>query len=172
MLTDHLIDAVAAAGLALAEAAAVHERDTEEAARLHGRIEQCAARQAEITARRLTGKSTAEETAEYAALNGDIAVLNDLHREAQARAMASNPQHEAAALANAQFALEEHKEQAAFENVVEHARAAERVYVQCLHAVWMAALERGNLRTFGDAFQIDSSIMNLCRLNSWGGLSR
>lgn len=174
MLAEHLIEVAAAARVALDEADAAHCHDLEEVKRLDARIEQCTARQTEITMRRLAGTSTESETAEYAALAGDVGVLNTLLEEARACALASMPKREAAALAlaHAEAELQEYQSQAAFEAVVEHARAAERVYVQCLHAVWTAARERGHVRTFGEAYEIDNSIMSLCRWNSWNGLSR
>lgn len=169
-MLDHLIETVTAAQLALDESAAAHAEHCEEAQRLLGRIEKCRARQSEITRRRIAGEVHPQETAEYAALDGDVTMLNELHAEAKAKADATRPEQTRAALARAKGELEEYQQEAAFLRVVEHARAAEQVYLQCLYAVEHAAKERGGFRTFGEAFQIDSTIRNLCRWNAFTGL--
>jgi hypothetical protein len=167
MLIDHLIETVASARVTLDEASAIHKRDTEEVDRLAARAEQCRARQREITGHRLADKSTSDETAEYAALSGDIPVLNELLAEAAAHAKASDPIAQRAAFKRAESELSTAQEQAAFDAVVEHTRAVERAYIECLRTVWQAAQTRGHQRTFGDVYRIDSAIMNLCRLNSF-----
>ena len=168
---DHLIEVVAAARLALDEATADHAEACREAAALLGRIGQCQARQGEITRRRLAGEHSQDEANEYAALSGDLAVLRELHGEAQARAEASRPERQRAALARVEADLLEYQRRAAFEQVKEHARAAEQVYMQCLRAVWEAAQQQDRRpRTFGEVFRIDQVIMNLCRFNSFQGL--
>lgn len=169
---DHLIEAVAAARLALDEAAADHAEHNREAAALLGRIGQCQARQGEITRCRLSGQQSQDEANEYAALAGDLVVLRELHSEAQAKAEASRPERQRAALARAEADLVEYQHSAAFEQVIEHARAAERIYVECLRAVWEAAGQQQGRRprTFGDMYRIDQAIMNLCRHNSFQGL--
>ena len=166
-MIEHMIEAAAAAQVELDEAQAVHAKDCAEVARLAGRIEQCQARQAEITAKRLLGKSTPEEAAEFAALGGDIDVLAGLLADAKASAAASRPDRLRSALAHAQSALVQAQAQAEFALLVEHAREVERAYVDALDRVWKAALENGHRRTFGEAFSIDPAIMTVCRQNYW-----
>lgn len=167
---DQLIEAVAAARLALEEAAANHTEANSRAATLLARIDQCQERQQGITRRRLDGQGTQDEANEWAALNGDLAVLRELHQQAQIKAETSRPERERAALTHADAQLCDYQHQAAFDAIVDHARAAEHVYVQCLRAVLAAARDRGSFRTFGEVFLIDPAIMNLCRLNSFQGL--
>jgi len=170
-MNEYLIQRAATARLALDEANAVHAAACAKAANLEKRIKETETRQAEITARRLAGESTADETNEFAALNGDVAVLRKLLREAQAAANATDPAAQRGALAHAERELAEHRQQVEFDAIVEHARHAEAVYVEMLRRVWDAAGRRGiRRRTFGEVFRIDEPIMNLCRLNSWTGL--
>jgi hypothetical protein len=50
-------------------------------------------------------------------------------------------------------------------------RELERAYAEGLRQLWDEAGQRGiPRRTFGELFQIDATIMNLCRLNSFTGL--
>jgi len=170
-MDEHLIERVAAARLALDEANATHAAACAKVTNLERRIRDAEARQSEITNRRLAGESTADETNEFAALNGDLGVLRKLLREAQAAANATDPAEARGALARAEADLREHQQQAEFDAVVEHARHAEAVYIEMLRRVWDAAGQRGiRRRTFGEVFKIAEPLMNLCRLNSWTGL--
>jgi len=163
----HMIEIVAAARVQLDEAVAVHANDAAEVSRLAGRVEQCHARQNEITRRRLDGQADEKDTAEFAALAGDLTVLADLLAEAQARANASRPDAARSALAHAESALKDAQSQAELDAIIEHAREVEEVYIAILDRVWRAARARGHRRTFGEAFDIHPTIMAACRQNHW-----
>ena len=169
-MIDFVITAVANARLALDTAATAHARDLDEVSRLAARIRQCNAAQTAITNRRLAGTSSDADAAEFSALAGDLTTLNDLLGEAQAKATASQPTQERAALARAEADYKEYARQAAFDIVVDRAREIERAYVEALRLVWTAAQDCGRGRTFGDTFKVAPEIVNLCRLNSWTGL--
>jgi len=168
-MIDHLIQLVAAAHVAEAEANAAHANDAAEVDRLAARVEQCQARKSAITARRLAGQSTPEEAAEFAALGGDLDVLADLLGQARASANASRPDAARAALARAEAELQQAREQAAFDAVVERAREIERVYIAALDKVWLASRARGSTKTFGQIYDIAPAIRDVCRLNYWAG---
>jgi len=166
-MLEHLTNIVARTRVELDTAAVAHARDSAEVARLAARADVARTRQAEITRRRLADQSTDKEAAEYAALAGDLAVLNDLLAEARSRAQASEPTEQRAVLARAEADLREATEGAAFDATVERAREAERVYIAHLRAVWAAAKGRGHRRTFGEVYTVAEPIMSLCRLNAW-----
>jgi hypothetical protein len=162
---QYLTETVAACRLAFDEANAAHVAALDKVAGLDGRIARCEARQGAITARRLDDKATPGEAAEYAALNGDLAVLRKLRAEAQAVADVADPAEQRRALAIAENALATHQGEAELDVVVQHARRVEAAYIAALARVWSEARKRGHPRTFGDSYMIDPVIMDLCRLN-------
>jgi hypothetical protein len=169
-MIEHLIQLAAAARLELDEATAAHAHDAAEVERLTARIEQCRNRQREITDKRLAGTATEQETAEFAALNGDIEVLTGLLAEARDCARASEPQRQRAALSRAENELAAATREAEHTAMIEHAREVEQAYIGALQRVWDSAQAKGGARTFGEAFKIAEPVMNLCRFNHWYGL--
>jgi len=165
--TEHMIELVASARQELAEAQTIHAQDAAEVARLSDRINDCRDRQAAITGRRLSGKSTPEDAAEYAALSGDISVLDGLLADARATAAASSPERQRSALAHAESALKDAQAQAEFDLIVAHAREVEAAYVAALDRVWREARALGHKRTFGECYSIAEPIMAACRQNFW-----
>lgn len=167
---NHLTNLVAEARQRLDEANATHAEAAAEVNRLKGRIEQCQARQSEITRKRLGGEIDPSETAEFAAIGGDINVLVELLGDASVEAAATSPVEARSRLARAENELRSHIAEAEFQAVVQHAREVEKAYITCLNAVWDAAKQRGQVRTFGEAYALDPTISNLVRYNNFFGL--
>lgn len=167
---NHMTNLVAEARQQLDEANAAHAEAAAEVNRLKGRIEQCQAHQSEITRKRLDGEIDPSEAAEFAALGGDINVLLELLADANLKATATNPVEARNRLARAEDELRRHVAEAEFQAVVQHAREVEMAYITCLNAVWDAAKQRGQVRTFGEAYALDPTITNLVRYNNFFGL--
>ena len=162
---------VAGDRVTLEEGEAAQREAVDHAKGLQDRVEDSEARRAAITRRRLGGESSGAETAEYAALGGDLEVLRELLTDARKHAQAEDQRvedargqltHDERELQRAQAFLE-------FQAVVEHAKVVEDAYRRCLRAVWDAARKTGHQRTFAEAFQIDAEIQSIVRFGTAPG---
>lgn len=167
---DSYVNNIAHAQLALDEAQAAYVDAVGERDRLKARITDCETRRAVITQRRLAGESSQDEANEFAALAGDVTVLRELFNDAQAKVNSLDPSAQRNALAQAQTELLAHQKQIEFDAIVARAREVEAIYVRCMNAVWEASTKRGHRRTFGEVYQIDQTVSNLVRYNSFYGL--
>ena len=116
-----------------------------EAQKLQGRIQEAQQRQAEITARRIAGTSTPEESGEFVMLQRDIEALEPLLKEAKARATELSPTREEAALKAAQAAVTREHEQAIFDALSARLQALEEALCKCLAETHQAGKRIGHV---------------------------
>ncbi len=153
---------LAAARLDLEVAEFDHAASKAEADRLRQLADDARARQTAITTRRLAGSSTEAEASEYAALVGDIEVLNQLHAEAQALADSLAPHEARAAVRQAERDLEECAGQIQHDTLMARCREIEAAFVNCLREAHRSGKARG-ARTAGDAFQLCPELAQTAR---------
>ena len=116
-----------------------------EAQKLQGRIQEAQQRQAEITARRIAGTSTPEESGEFVMLQRDIEALEPLAKEAEARATELSPTREEAAVQAAQGAVKREHDQAAFHALSDRLQALEEAFCRCLAQTHEAGRKIGHV---------------------------
>lgn len=153
---------LASARLDLEVAEADHATSTAEADRLRKLADDARARQAAITSRRLAGTSNEQEANEYAAISGDLEVLNQLHAEAQALADSLAPHEARAAVRQAERDLEECAGQIQHDTLMARCREIEAAFVNCLREAHRSGKARG-ARTAGDAFQLCPELAQTAR---------
>ena len=129
----------------LEQAGKHHRAAIAEAQKVRARIEAAQVRQREITARRVAGESTPEESGEYAMLHADIEALQPLLAEAEARAAELQPTRAEAALRDAQAAVRREHDQAAFHALSDRLQSLERAFLECLSATHAAGKRIGHV---------------------------
>lgn len=134
-----------------ADATAAHEAARSKAQSIRNRIAEAKARQTEITALRLAGTASEADTAEFAALGGDICGLQAMRIAADQAVVASHPEP-----ANNRVRAAE----------AEHARAQNEIAFDLL-AAQAEKLELALLGCLGDLYAIGSKIKGPSLCMSW-----
>lgn len=124
---------LAEAKFQFAEASARHQVALDKALTIDNLIQSAAAKQGEITDRRLAGIATAADTAEFAALVGDLEVLRPMLVEAQSAVRATAPTKAANQLAMAERHAEREVLQAEFDALAEQAAKLDAALCDCVH---------------------------------------
>ena len=138
---------LAAARRTLDNAKSEHEAAAGKCQSIRARIASATLRQSEITSARINGQSNAADTAEYAALAGDVEALNGILATAEADAAAKlATQHaaqEALARAEQQHAMERTRE--AFNALKSRAEMLEAALCGCVAALHAEGQKLGNV---------------------------
>ena len=130
------------------------------------RVNEVKTRMNEITLRRVGGTGTEKDAAEYAALQGDLGLLEKMLCSAQAaHAHAIENVHGAFVYyTDAKNAHERELAEARFKALQEKCREVEAVFIQCLGAVGRAGQAIG-ISTMGSAYPKSNAIRQVFDLN-------
>ena len=143
--------------LKLAEAKQRHEAAQADADAMGERVSARVQRREAITAARLRGSSTVEESAEFAALDGDLEVLREMHVEAVLAAAKLVPTLEDQQVAQAENDLRQHVNETSYQALVNRTREIESLLLKSLAATFTAGKAVGK-RTVGDSFRFASPL--------------
>lgn len=132
------------ARLELSEAEKAHADATARVDAIQARIEAIVVRQAEITAKRLDGSATEQETAELVALDHDEAALGQILQKAEADAEALSPDAARNKVETAEAAWRKHEADARVGALLERARQIEVNLTACLAELAHAASLAGH----------------------------
>lgn len=132
------------ARLELAEAEKTHADAIARVDAIQARIETIVVRQAEITAKRLDGTATAEETAELVALDHDEIALGQILQKAQTDAEGLVPDAARNKLASAEAAWRTHEGEVRVSALLARARVIEANLTACLGELADAARIAGH----------------------------
>ncbi|MFZ2220166.1 MAG: hypothetical protein WAV85_16005 [Rhodoferax sp.] len=130
------------------------------------RVNDAKARLEEITQRRVGGTSTEKDAAEYAALQGDLVLLEKMWGSAQAaHAQAIENVHGAFVYwTDAKRAHDLEQAEALFQALQQKCREIEAVFIQCLGEVGRAGQAIG-ISTMGSAYPKSNAIRKIFDLN-------
>lgn len=145
-LSETLAQSLENARLALVQAQKSHDDALARVETLQGRIEAVVVRSAEITARRLSGESTAEEAIELHALDHDQAALEEVLTEAESAVKSLQaPLDEARnRLAAVEAEWSRHESETLLAGLREKAMALENLLTDCLAEMATRALAAGH----------------------------
>ena len=138
----------------------------EKLAGIDERIAQVTARQSAISEARLSGKSTPAEAAEFAALGGDLALLQKLRTSAEAEVAVAKSQlaKETDRLYSEKEGHYRRKREAVFAALHTRTQEIEKIFVKSLGATARAGREIGHL-TLGTSYKISQPLDYALRLN-------
>lgn len=114
------------------EATTAHQAAVNKEQSIRGRIAESQARQSEITAKRLDDTATADETAEFAALAGDVEALHAMLTAAEQSIIAADPREAQNALRAAENAHQREQDEAALAALNEQAVRLEDALLSCV----------------------------------------
>jgi hypothetical protein len=162
------------AKLELAESEAVYAEAVARADTIQGRIEAAVVRQSEITLKRLDGTASEAETAELAALDHDLAALEEMHAEALAGAGRVKPDAARNKVAAAADQWERHTAQRSTSALLGRAKELEARLVDCLAELAQRASAAGH-GTFREVWEPSAGLQTLMqhtRFETIAGLRR
>ncbi|MDP2786190.1 MAG: hypothetical protein Q8O38_16600 [Sulfurimicrobium sp.] len=114
------------------EATAAHQAAVDKEQAVRGRIAESQKRQAEITGKRLDGTATEADTAEFAALAGDVAALQAMLIAAEQSTVAADPREAQDALRAAENMHQREQDELAFNLLTEQAAKLEDALLRCV----------------------------------------
>lgn len=129
-----------------AEAVAEHQAALEKERGISDRLKDAAALQSAITQRRLNGESNDQEAAEFAALNGDVALLQKMLTTAQAGTKLAADKLHACYVAHSEFEASHARmqDQAKYEALLAKTREIETLFVKAIRATGLAGKRVGH----------------------------
>jgi hypothetical protein len=160
--------------LALAEAESLYTEAVARVKSIGARIAEVQEKREAITARRLDGKSTAEDAAQWAMLTGDEEALSIMLAKAEDEAGALLPNQARANLANAEAEWQRHQKQETIRAVCDRAKVIEGRLVEILGELAILSIESGaqNFRDYWSPSDGLQTIMLHSRPETSAGLRR
>lgn len=138
-------EAVALARRLSNEATSAHQAAVNKEQSIRGRIVESQKRQAEITAKRLDGTATAEETAEFAALVGDVEALQVMLTTAEQSIVVADPREAQNALRAAETSHQREQDEMALSALNEQAVRLEDALMNCVAEMHAIGLKLGRV---------------------------